>query len=365
MHWTHIDVTYEQSTSQPEWTLTIADERALVHTPLRMMTHHAPHGFVPLRLTYVATCARLHYDVTGLRKLVHTVRDGLDRKQWESLIASLAQRVQTCSSFLIDESELLLHPEYVYTARNEAVVACVPLHAFAQPSGKWAQWQAMCAALKRYGCPHDIVMRITPDQWDETTFAHALWAQAVQTMPQDERAPAPIVVPEHVPERGHVPEREQGSFWQSCLAWMGHRFNGPHAAQQPAHTSTAHEPPPMHERTTLWTNEQHTTVLGSVRPLVVHVHIDDTEPYEVCMTTSPYVVGREDADHVIARRSISRRHVAFACTAGQWSVRDCGSVNGSWLNDRLLSRDHPMPYVPGDSVRIPGATLTCVEARAL
>ncbi|MBU6145868.1 MAG: FHA domain-containing protein [Paenibacillaceae bacterium] len=369
MQWAHIDIAYEHSTTQPEWTLTIADERALVHTPLRMVMQHAPHGFVPVRLTYVATHARLHYDVTGLRKLEHVLRDGLDRKQWESLIASLAQRVQTCSSFLIDESELLLHPEYVYTARNEVVVACVPLRTFAHPSVKWAQWQAMCASLKRYGCPHDIVMRMTPDQWDETTFAHALWAHAIQAMPQDGHA-----VPQDghaVPQDGHaVPQvsfpvqedvphertREKGSFWQSCLAWMGQRPTG-HTALQPAHTATAHELP-MHERTTMMADAQQTTLLGGMRPLIVHVHVDDDPAYALRIPTSPFVVGREDADHVIPKRSISRKHVVFSWVAGQWTVRDCGSVNGSWHNDRILTDDRALPFVPGDIVRIPGATLT-------
>ncbi|MFH5803453.1 FHA domain-containing protein [Alienimonas sp. DA493] len=47
---------------------------------------------------------------------------------------------------------------------------------------------------------------------------------------------------------------------------------------------------------------------------------------------------------------VSRRHCCVAEASGRVRVRDLGSLNGTWVNDRPVRREAPL--VPGDVLRI-------------
>ncbi len=54
-----------------------------------------------------------------------------------------------------------------------------------------------------------------------------------------------------------------------------------------------------------------------------------------------YVFGREaDADLVIARNSVSRRHAQLARDDNGWFVEDLGSTNGSFVNEERVQRQY-------------------------
>jgi sigma-B regulation protein RsbU (phosphoserine phosphatase) len=65
----------------------------------------------------------------------------------------------------------------------------------------------------------------------------------------------------------------------------------------------------------------------------------------------PITLGRaSDCTIPIKDRFLSRRHAEIMFDAGQWLVRDCGSVNGTMLNGaRILS---PMQLKPGDRISL-------------
>lgn len=50
----------------------------------------------------------------------------------------------------------------------------------------------------------------------------------------------------------------------------------------------------------------------------------------------------------IRDRYLSRRHAEIVWMGGQWTVRDCGSVNGTMLNGTKLTQ--PLPIKPGDRI---------------
>ncbi|QDT16235.1 FHA domain-containing protein [Alienimonas californiensis] len=47
---------------------------------------------------------------------------------------------------------------------------------------------------------------------------------------------------------------------------------------------------------------------------------------------------------------VSRRHCCVAEASGRVRVRDLGSLNGTWVNDRPVRREAPL--VPGDVLRV-------------
>jgi len=70
--------------------------------------------------------------------------------------------------------------------------------------------------------------------------------------------------------------------------------------------------------------------------------------------TTPVVAGRLGDAHLRMdpHRDLaaSGRHALFFPTQGGWSVRDLGSTNGTWVNDRRLSANHAL--AEGDRVRL-------------
>jgi len=77
---------------------------------------------------------------------------------------------------------------------------------------------------------------------------------------------------------------------------------------------------------------------------------------------SPVVLGRGNADVVIADLEISRRHAVVRAIGNTLQIEDLDSLNGTWVNGRRI--DAPVELRPGDRVRL-GKTLLEVEAAAI
>ena len=63
-------------------------------------------------------------------------------------------------------------------------------------------------------------------------------------------------------------------------------------------------------------------------------------------------IGRwQDKDLVLDSRAVSRQHAQIRWEAGRYLLEDLSSKNGTFLNDRRLSRSEPL--LDGDRIRIP------------
>jgi hypothetical protein len=72
------------------------------------------------------------------------------------------------------------------------------------------------------------------------------------------------------------------------------------------------------------------------------------------------LMGRDASCHVhIPDSSVSHRHARIYHSDGEWYVEDLGSTNGTFVNDRPLTR--PVMLRPGDTLAIGRSVL---EARA-
>ncbi|MGE5244852.1 MAG: SpoIIE family protein phosphatase [Betaproteobacteria bacterium] len=76
---------------------------------------------------------------------------------------------------------------------------------------------------------------------------------------------------------------------------------------------------------------------------------------------NPIVIGRDGtADVVLADPSVSRRHAMLLLEHATWAVQDLGSGNGTFLNNRLVSR--PVPVATGDQLRFGSVVVTFDDA---
>jgi pSer/pThr/pTyr-binding forkhead associated (FHA) protein len=83
-------------------------------------------------------------------------------------------------------------------------------------------------------------------------------------------------------------------------------------------------------------------------------------PPSVDLVPPETVIGRDASCHVtIPDASVSHRHARVYHSDGEWYVEDLGSTNGTFVNDRPLTR--PVVLRPGDTVSIGRSVL---EARA-
>lgn len=73
--------------------------------------------------------------------------------------------------------------------------------------------------------------------------------------------------------------------------------------------------------------------------------------YKLDLTTSESVAGRStDADIRIDEQSVSRRHVQFKNHEGKLYIRDLGSANGTFINDKRVTAN--LPVNDGDIIRL-------------
>jgi pSer/pThr/pTyr-binding forkhead associated (FHA) protein/NADPH-dependent 2,4-dienoyl-CoA reductase/sulfur reductase-like enzyme len=82
------------------------------------------------------------------------------------------------------------------------------------------------------------------------------------------------------------------------------------------------------------------------------------------LNQSPMTVGRNPESHIIIRNeTVSWRHAMFKQEDMQWFVRDLGSSNRTFLNDKALEPNQAYPLQPGDRLQI-GDTLLEVTQHA-
>jgi nitrite reductase (NADH) large subunit len=82
------------------------------------------------------------------------------------------------------------------------------------------------------------------------------------------------------------------------------------------------------------------------------------------LNQSPMTVGRNPESHiVISDEKASWRHAMLKQEDMKWLVRDLGSSNRTFLNDRALEPNQPYPLQPGDRLRI-GDTILEVTQHA-
>jgi hypothetical protein len=89
------------------------------------------------------------------------------------------------------------------------------------------------------------------------------------------------------------------------------------------------------------------------------VLVEGKGPQAVDLVTPETLIGRDKSSHLtIPDASVSHRHARVYHSDGEWYVEDLGSTNGTFVNDRPLTR--PVVLRPGDTVTIGRSTL---EAR--
>lgn len=114
----------------------------------------------------------------------------------------------------------------------------------------------------------------------------------------------------------------------------------PVAASASASAGPSHGPSPAPTPTSGW------LYLRVVRPAQSALAVG-----EYLEAADGAVLGRaRDASLVVADPTVSSHHARFSRVAGGWTVRDLGSTNGSYLNDRRLRGEAPIGV--GDVLRL-------------
>jgi pSer/pThr/pTyr-binding forkhead associated (FHA) protein/NADPH-dependent 2,4-dienoyl-CoA reductase/sulfur reductase-like enzyme len=106
-------------------------------------------------------------------------------------------------------------------------------------------------------------------------------------------------------------------------------------------------------------------VLANVpRDLAVRVRRGALEGQSFPLDQSPMTLGRNPASHIVIRdETASWRHATFKQEDMKWFIRDLGSSNHTFLNDKALEPNQPYPLQPGDRIRI-GDTILEVTQHA-
>jgi hypothetical protein len=69
-------------------------------------------------------------------------------------------------------------------------------------------------------------------------------------------------------------------------------------------------------------------------------------------------IGRDaENDLVLSVSTVSRRHAVLSAHEGRWSIEDCGSANGTYLNGDRLPPGRPLPLRHADRIQVGSETV--------
>jgi DNA-binding winged helix-turn-helix (wHTH) protein len=134
--------------------------------------------------------------------------------------------------------------------------------------------------------------------------------------------------------RGAIREHERARRFIRTLHGRGYRFQAPEA--QPA--------------------QQGALAPGAPQGWLIGV------AGEIALVAGENVLGRDGPGVILKSSTVSRRHARIVIDANGTIVEDLGSKNGTYVNDRRVSR--PTPVVEGDQVRIGSLLFTFRPAQA-
>ncbi|HFE66824.1 MAG TPA: FHA domain-containing protein [Chloroflexi bacterium] len=81
-------------------------------------------------------------------------------------------------------------------------------------------------------------------------------------------------------------------------------------------------------------------------------------PRQFTLSQTRLIIGRRSAsDIALSDLSVSRRHAELRRVDGRWQVRDLGSSGGTVVDGRKLTPQQPVPWLPGQTLRIGAYTL--------
>jgi pSer/pThr/pTyr-binding forkhead associated (FHA) protein len=78
------------------------------------------------------------------------------------------------------------------------------------------------------------------------------------------------------------------------------------------------------------------------------------------LTGEQVILGRSSQCEIVLadlQEQASRQHAQVHWQDGAWTVKDLGSMNGTFLNERRLSPHVPYTLYPGDRIRVAGTML--------
>ncbi|MDD2709840.1 MAG: ATPase, T2SS/T4P/T4SS family [Verrucomicrobiae bacterium] len=95
----------------------------------------------------------------------------------------------------------------------------------------------------------------------------------------------------------------------------------------------------------------------------IHVSRDGALLQAVPLEEGEYSIGRTSSNAIVLDDSqVSSRHALIRCEGGTITIEDCGSTNGTYVDDTLIRR--PIRLTPSRQVRIGGFTLVLDEGKA-
>ena len=99
---------------------------------------------------------------------------------------------------------------------------------------------------------------------------------------------------------------------------------------------------------------------GNQMPLRLERKSQDGGLWVITLEHSPFVIGRKEGSNLlVAAEEVSRKHAEIVESSDGWRIRDCGSTNGTFVNNRRLTENHLLNH--GDFITIGGIRFDVVE----
>jgi hypothetical protein len=346
----------------------------IIHTHVRMLENNNVDGILPMRLVRVDDKTVFHYPIAGLKPLTELLKQSrLTDRQWYGFIFAVKHILDSCKHYLLYNGQFLFHPDWVWVKDDiqSIQLAYVPLRTFATKNNLWEQWVYFIDTLRQFGFPYELYEKLLSYDATPNTFVHELWMDYLEQYTNYLNVPVTTTdnnenqsteIQSTLSNTTHA-NRKMKLTIQSILHWAGLTTLCQKESQVLPPSGEALQQ--LAERTLLLSKTTKTAMLSNVShqlPDSAYLEImkdGEANVQKITLTNSTFHIGRESEAIFlqITHPAVSRKHLAFGISEGQYFVMDLNSTNGSYLNEQSMRKRELYPLHDGDRVQIPGMKL--------
>ena len=336
-----------------------------------MASRNSISGLLPLSMQYINGIDTLHFDITELRSLSAILNPALPANAVISLLRNMVDSLQELPEFFLHSSQCLLELDYIYSTKNgKAGFALVPMKQDPADGSEllkklFSEILGRCTSRSNQNIYAPLMTCLIRPVFNLTEFSDTLDTMTGKpaSKPPHQSTPTPAPTPRvQTPPVRVAPtpsEKPAVSVQQGVQRPQQAAPNlSPQGFAIPGGGGVVIPPEDHPSKKDQKQSKKPLFAFGKKKESASEIYASLLyNGQTIQINKTPFVIGRVDSDLSLNDPRVSLPHATILFENGAYSIRDEGSLNYTFVNQRQVPANTTMLLADGAELKLGPATL--------